>query len=174
MELMPEFRKNRVHKKGALAAPRKGDNENPQKKSDASQLYIVHGQKYSEGRLDTMEMVVNVPIKNQLIRTYYSPHKARLDSLAKTGEKQAFNNLLDSTLSIVDSLYAIAPGKFIWPEGVKEAYSSVGGVHHLDGEYTVFGEVIEGLSVIDKIAALEVDERSRPKTDAKIIRIYVE
>jgi peptidyl-prolyl cis-trans isomerase B (cyclophilin B) len=34
--------------------------------------------------------------------------------------------------------------------------------------------VIEGLSVIDKIAALEVDERSRPKTDAKIIRIYVE
>jgi peptidyl-prolyl cis-trans isomerase B (cyclophilin B) len=68
----------------------------------------------------------------------------------------------------------LSPGKFIWPEGVKEAYSSVGGVHHLDGEYTVFGEVIEGLSVIDKIAALEVDERSRPKTDAKIIRIYVE
>lgn len=174
MEIMPEFRENRVHKKGALAAPRKGDKENPQKKSDGSQIYIVHGQKYTEGRLDTMEMVVNVPIKNELIRTYYSPHKSKLDSLAKLGEKQAFNNLLDSTLNIVDSLYAIAPGKFIWPKDVKEAYSSVGGVHHLDGEYTVFGEVVEGLEVIDKIAALAVDERSRPTNDAKIIRIYIE
>jgi prephenate dehydratase len=145
-----------------------------QKENNINKSSLVFILPHNEGRLDTMEMVVNVPIKNQLIRTYYSPHKARLDSLAKIGEKQAFNNLLDSTLSIVDSLYAIAPGKFIWPEGVKEAYSSVGGVHHLDGEYTVFGEVIEGLSVIDKIAALEVDERSRPKTDAKIIRIYVE
>ncbi|MDD4009911.1 MAG: peptidylprolyl isomerase, partial [Fermentimonas sp.] len=98
----------------------------------------------------------------------------KLDSLAKLGEKQAFNNLLDSTLNIVDSLYAIAPGKFIWPKDVKEAYSSVGGVHHLDGEYTVFGEVVEGLEVIDKIAALSVDERSRPTNDAKIIRIYIE
>lgn len=171
---MPEFHINKVHKKGALAAPRKGDNENPQKKSDGSQIYIVHGKKYTEGRLDTMEMVVNVPIKNKLIRTYYSPHKSQLDSLSKLGDKQAFNNLLDSTLNIVDSLYRIAPGKFLWPEGVKEAYSTVGGVHHLDGEYTVFGEVVEGLDVIDKIAALAVDERSRPITDAKIIKIYVE
>jgi peptidyl-prolyl cis-trans isomerase B (cyclophilin B) len=171
---MPEFRETRVHKKGALAAPRKSDNENPQKKSDASQFYIVHGKKYTEGRLDTMEMAINVPIKNNLIRTYYSPQKSQLDSLSKVGDRQGFNNLLDSVLSIVDSLYAIAPGKFIWPEGVKEAYSTFGGVHHLDGEYTVFGEVIEGLSVIDKIAALPVDERSRPTADAKIIRIYIE
>lgn len=174
MDIMPEFRKNRVHKKGALAAPRKGDNENPQKKSDGSQFYIVHGQKYTEGRLDTMEMVVNVPIKNKLIRTYYSPQKSALDSLKNLDDKRAFNNLLDSVLNIVDSLYAIAPGKFLWPEGVKEAYSTLGGVHHLDGEYTVFGEVFEGLDVIDKITALPVDERSRPTNDAKIIRVYVE
>lgn len=174
MELMPEFRENRVHKKGALAAPRKSDNENPQKKSDASQFYIVHGKKYTEGRLDTMEMAVNVPIKNKLIRTYYSPHKSELDSLSKIGDREGFNNLLDSVLNIVDSLYVIAPGKFLWAEGVKEAYSTVGGAHHLDGEYTVFGEVIEGLSVIDKIVTLTVDERSRPITDVKIIRIFIE
>lgn len=174
MELMPEFREKRVHKKGALAAPRKSDEENPQKKSDASQIYIVHGQEYSAGRLDTMEMVVNVPIRNELIRTYYNPHRSELDSLTKINDRQGFNNLLDSVMNIVDSLYAIAPGKFLWTEGVKEAYSTLGGVHHLDGEYTVFGEVIEGLDIIDKIAALPVDERSRPATDAKIIRIYIE
>ena len=173
MDLMPEIRENRYHKKGALAAPRRGDAENPQKKSDASQLYIVHGQIYSEGRLDTMEMAVNVPIKNELIRTHYSPGKPQLDSLRSADNREEFNNLLDSLLGVVDSLYAIAPGKFLWPEGLKEDYSTIGGVHHLDGEYTVFGEVFEGLEVIDKITALPVDGRNRPTSDAKIIRIYI-
>ena len=173
MDLMPEIRENRYHKKGALAAPRRGDAENPQKKSDASQLYIVHGQIYSEGRLDTMEMAVNVPIKNELIRSHYSPGKPQLDSLKSADASEGFNNLLDSLLGVVDSLYAIAPGKFLWPEGLKEDYSTIGGVHHLDGEYTVFGEVFEGLEVIDKITALPVDGRNRPTSDAKIIRIYI-
>lgn len=174
MDLMPEFRENRYHKKGALAAPRRADIENPQKKSDGSQLYIVHGQVYSQGKLDTMEMVVNVPIKNDLIRKHYAPGKPMLDSLKNADDRAGFNNLLDSLLGVVDSLYAIAPGKFLWPEGLKEDYSTIGGVHHLDGEYTVFGEVFEGLEVIDKITALPVDGRNRPSTDAKIIRVYIE
>ncbi len=173
MELMPEIRENRFHKKGTLAAPRKGDNENPEKKSDASQFYIVHGKEYTQGRLDTMEMAVNVPIKNQLIRTHYTPHKEELARL-KESNPRGFNALLDSVLGVVDSLYALAPGKFFLPKGLKEAYTTYGGLHHLDGEYTVFGEVTEGLDVIDKIAALPVDGNSRPKTDAKIIRLYVE
>ncbi|WP_298650369.1 peptidylprolyl isomerase [uncultured Proteiniphilum sp.] len=174
MELMPEFRKNRFHKKGALAAPRKGDNENPQKKSDASQLYIVQGKVYTQGRLDTMEMAVNVPIKNELIRTHYLPHREELDKLKEANDARGFNALLDSLLGVVDSLYAIAPGKFFLPEGLKEAYTTLGGIDRLDGKYTVFGEITEGLEVIDKIAALPVDGNSRPETDAKIIRIYVE
>ena len=53
-------------------------------------------------------------------------------------------------------------------EELKKQYSTVGGVQHLDGEYTVFGEVIEGLDVIDKIANLETDEFDRPTTDVTI------
>lgn len=173
MALLPEIRENRFHKKGALAAPRKGNDENPQKKSDASQFYIVHGKIYTEGRLDSLERSVNVPIKNRLIRTYYAPHKEALARL-KESDPRGFNNLLDSLLGVVDSLYAVAPGKFFFPEGLKEAYTTLGGAHHLDGEYTVFGEVTEGLEVIDKIAALPVDVNSRPQTDVKIIRIYTE
>lgn len=172
MELMPEFRENRFHKKGALAAPRRGDNENPQKKSDASQIYIVQGRIYTQGRLDSMEMAVNVPIKNEIIRTHYLPHKEKLDELKAANDAGGFNALLDSLLNVVDSLYAIAPGKFFLPQELKEAYTTLGGIDRLDGSYTVFGEVTEGLEVIDKIAALPVDENSRPKTDAKIIRIY--
>ncbi len=172
MELMPEFRENRFHKKGALAAPRRGDNENPQKKSDASQIYIVQGRIYTQGRLDSMEMAVNVPIKNEIIRTHYLPHKEKLDELKAANDASGFNALLDSLLNVVDSLYAIAPGKFFLPQELKEAYTTLGGIDRLDGSYTVFGEVTEGLEVIDKIAALPVDENSRPKTDAKIIRIY--
>ncbi len=174
MELMPEFRKNRFHKKGALAAPRKGDDQNPQKKSDASQFYIVQGRIYTQGRLDSMEMAVNVPIKNELIRTHYLPHKETLDQLKEANDAVGFNALLDSLLTVVDSLYAIAPGKFFLPEELKEAYTTLGGIDRLDGEYTVFGEVTEGLEVIDKIASLPIDANSRPETDAEIRRIYVE
>lgn len=174
MELMPEFHAHRFHKKGALAAPRRGDEENPQKKSDGSQFYIVQGKVYTQGRLDTMEMAVNVPIKNELIRIHYLPHKGELDQLKEAKDAPGFNALLDSLLGVVDSLYAIAPNKFFLPEGMKEAYATLGGIETLDGEYTVFGEVTEGLEVIDKIASLPVDANSRPETDAKIIRIYVE
>ncbi|MDO5664564.1 MAG: peptidylprolyl isomerase, partial [Bacteroidia bacterium] len=161
------------HKKGALAAPRRDDNVNPQKKSDASQFYIVHGKVYTQGRLDSMEMAVNVPIKNKIIREHYLPHKDDLAKL-KVTDASAFNAMLDSVLHVVDSLYEAAPGKFFLPVELKEAYSTIGGACHLDGEYTVFGEVTEGLDVIDKIAALPVDGNSRPKSDAKILRIYVE
>lgn len=173
MELMPEFREHHFHKKGALSAPRKGDNENPLKKSDASQFFVVHGKIYTQGRLDSTEMGVNIPIKNKIIRTHYSPHKEELARL-KESDPRGFNSLLDSLLGVVDSLYQEAPGKFFWPDGLKEAYTTIGGAHHLDGEYTVFGEVTDGLEVIDKIAALEVDGNSRPSQDAKIIRIYTE
>ncbi len=173
MNIMPEFRAHHFHKKGALAAPRRDVKENPQKKSDASQFYIAHGQVYTSGQLDTLEMRVNVPIKNKIIAKHYVPHKEKLAALKKT-DPEAFNALLDSVLSVVDSIYEKAPGKFLLSPEIREAYSTIGGVHHLDGEYTVFGEVTEGLEVIDKIAALAVDANMRPRKDAKIIRIYTE
>lgn len=173
MDILPEFRDHHFHKKGALAAPRRDDDVNPKKKSDASQFYIVHGKIYTQGRLDSMEMKVNVPIKNKIIREHYIPYKDKLDEL-KTTDASAFNAMLDSLLHVVDSLYEAAPGKFFLRDDLKEAYATIGGSHHLDGEYTVFGEVTDGLEVIDKIANLPVDDHARPKNDAKIIKVYTE
>lgn len=173
MDIMPEFREHHFHKKGAIAAPRRNTDVNPQKKSDASQFYIVQGKVYTQGRLDSMEMRVNVPIKNKLIREHYIPYKDDLDELKKV-DASAFNSLLDSLLNVVESLYEASPDKFFLREDLKEAYSTIGGSHHLDDEYTVFGEIIEGFDVIDKIATLPVDDYNRPRDDAKMIKVYIE
>lgn len=171
MDILPEFHDWHFHKKGALAAPRRNDDVNPQKKSDGSQFFVVHGKVLTSGRMDTLERAVNVPIKNKIVKEHYSPYRDILSEL-KQSDARAFNSLLDSVLTVVDSLYEAAPGKFFFPDDMREAYTTIGGARHLDGEYTVFGEVFEGLDVIDKIANLEIDSNERPTKDAKIIKIY--
>lgn len=172
MEILPEFNEKYFHKKGTLSAPRRGDNENPKKKSDMSQIFIVQGKIMTEGRLDSLEMAVNVPIKNKITQKYYIPYKEQLVDL-KEKDPYAFNDRLDEIMHQIDSAFNAAPGKFYFDPEQKEAYSTLGGARHLDMEYTAYGEVIDGLKVIDKIAALATDGNDRPKDDAKIIKVYI-
>lgn len=172
MEIMPEFNEKYFHKKGVLSAPRRGDNENPKKKSDMSQIFIVHGKVLTEGRLDSLEMAVNVPIRNAATRKYYIPFKEELAEL-KTSDPHAFNDKLDEIMHKIDSAFEASPDKFFFSSEQKEAYSSIGGVRHLDLEYTAYGEVIDGLEVIDKIAELPVNSNDRPYENARIIKMYV-
>ena len=172
MEILPEFNEKYFHKKGVLSAPRRGDNENPKKKSDMSQIFIVHGKVLTEGRLDSLEMSVNVPIKNAATRKYYVPFKEQLAEL-KENNPQGFNDRLDEIMFQIDSAYNASTEKFFFKPEEKEAYSTIGGARHLNMEYTAYGEVIEGLEVIDKIANLEVDGNDRPRSDAKIIKVYI-
>lgn len=173
MELMPEFREQRYHKKGALAAPRKGDQENPQKKSDASQFYIVQGKKYTDKQLDSIDVADNAPVRNKLLNTHYTPREKELERL-KANNPKRYEVVRDSLLAVVDSLFMRSPSRTVIPEGSRDVYKKLGGVVHLNGGYTVFGEVVEGLEVIDKIAALPVDAHGRPVSDVKIIRVYTE
>jgi peptidyl-prolyl cis-trans isomerase B (cyclophilin B) len=173
MDIPAEVRPHHFHKKGALAAPRRVE-DNPNGVSDGSQFFIVHGREYTQGRLDTLEMAVNVPIRNEIIREHYNPYREELARLRESGDARAFNSKLDSLLSIVDSLFAVAPGKFFFPEGFREAYTPRGGASHLDGEYTVFGEVISGFDVINRIANLQTDNNQRPREDVRIIRMFTE
>jgi len=113
-EIKPGF----IHKKGALAAARQGDQVNPEKASSGSQFYIVHG-----APVDTVQLRQNMAMR-----------KGRGPAVQYTEEQMA-------------------------------AYAAHGGTPHLDGAYTVFGEVVEGLDVIDRIAAQPVDRMSRPQED---------
>ena len=173
MDIPNEARAHHFHRKGAIAAPRRTEN-NPHGVSDGSQFFIVHGTPMSHERLDTLEMVVNIPIRNAIIREHHIPYREELARLREAGQALAHNHLLDSLNFVVDSLFANSPDTFFFTEEFRAAYVPHGGARHLDGHYTVFGQVIEGLSVIDRIARQPVDGNNRPREDVRIIRIFVE
>jgi len=164
-----EIKPEHYHKKGALAAPRQPDRENFFKESDISQFYIVQGRKYAPIELDNLEKQVNGPIRKAIQRKYYTPEKKIiLDSLRKQKKVKEFREIADKIKEDIAFDWNSNTDKLYMSAEKREAYINLGGSHHLDKEYTVFGEVIEGLEVIDKIAALPTDKNDRPITDVKI------
>ncbi len=57
------------------------------------------------------------------------------------------------------------------PQSHREIYKTIGGTPHLDQNYTVFGQVIDGLNIIDSIAKVKTDKLDRPKRDVRILSI---
>ena len=115
------------HKRGALAAAREGDAENPERASSASQFYIVYGTTFSSLSLDKFQERIS----------------------------QATNGTVTLT------------------EDIRDYYRKYGGTPHLDGQYTVFGEVVEGLDVVRKIQMMKTDDYDRPIDDVKIIKATI-
>lgn len=161
-----EYHDNCFHKKGALCAPRQPEEVNHFKMSDISQFYIVQGRKYTLEELELVEKATNNPIKIELKKQYYLPHKEELAKL-KTEDPRAFNKLLRKIKDDINFHYSISD-KLEFTDVQKEVYSTIGGTPELDGDYTVFGEVVEGFNVIEKIASLPVDKNNRPISDVKI------
>ena len=158
-----------IHKKGALCAPRQPDEVNPFKQSDISQFYIVKGQIFTEGQLDTMEMAVNRPIRKKIIKEVYTPEiKQQLKQLKAENKVDEFREIADQVKSDINAKMALNPNVLEFTEQQRKAYTTVGGYPDLDGKYTIFGECISGFDVIDKIAELKTDENNRPLTDVKI------
>lgn len=123
-----EFRLPKIfHRRGVVAAAREGDKKNPERRSGASQFYIVWGKIYDDRRLDYTQM--------------------KLDSITN-GEVQ------------------------LTPE-MREVYKTIGGTPHLDGQYTVFGEVTEGMNLIEKMQMVETDKNDRPLEDIRILKATV-
>ncbi|MBL4625745.1 MAG: peptidylprolyl isomerase [Flavobacteriales bacterium] len=166
-----EFNSKFIHKKGALAAARQPDNVNPKKRSSGSQFYLVHGRKYSATDMERLQQRnINVR-KQQLMNEFFqkSENRAyltRLTEIKKAQDKEAMKTLTKEIEPIINMEYDKNPVEYT-PEQLK-AYAEIGGTPHLDGGYTVFGEVIQGLDVIDKIAAVATLPGDRPITDIKV------
>ncbi|MDM8160348.1 peptidylprolyl isomerase [Labilibaculum sp. K2S] len=164
-----EFNPKYFHKKGAIAAPRKPDNVNIFKESDISQFYIAHGRVFTDEELTLMEKEVNVPLRKRIVKRFLTASKrAVLDSLKKAGKVEEFRAIAKIIKESIEFEYNSSKERLEYSEARRKAYTTVGGVPHLDGNYTVFGEVIEGLDVLDKIVNLKTDANDRPYQDVKM------
>lgn len=159
-----EFVPGLFHKKGALAAARLGDQINPQKESSGSQFYIVMGKKWRPGELDTLEQKMNFTLKQSIYRNIFTPAQQELEKYKQEKKEDAFNKRFAQLQLRVDSIFDLTP-KIKFSDAQRKAYTTIGGYPPLDGSYTVFGEVIEGLDVLDKIAAVQTDKANRPVRD---------
>jgi len=165
-----EFNQNLFHKKGVLAAAR---DDNPSKASSAMQFYIAQGKIYNDSLLDNAQVRTNKWMAQDYFRTDLTK-KPILDALEKAMSNQ---NLEQSTL-LADSILKLAQLEenfqpYSIPEAQREVYKSIGGIPHLDQNYTVFGEVINGIAVLDSIARVQTDSFDRPIQDVRILKIKV-
>ena len=147
-----EIREDLHHIKGALAAARQPDNMNPEKKSSSTQFYIVEGNSWES--MSTDARLLNQKMGELLQDTAYSDLLKQFQELAKNRDNKGMNDLAMANKGLVEEKFGI--DLTVDTSKFPEAYKGVGGYPYLDGEYTVFGKVVEGLDVIDKISEIKV------------------
>lgn len=167
-----EFNPKFYHEKGALSAARLGDAMNPDRSSSGSQFYIVQGTKHTEEQITLDQEKYGRALQQFFSKPENKPYYDSINTFFQTRDEKGYEAFLSSLKPIVEEQLGISVDKDVSPAMV-EAYTSVGGTPQLDGQYTVFGKVIKGLEVIDKIAALPRDPNERPLEDVRM-KISVE
>jgi len=161
-----------LHKRGVLAAARENDDENPLMASSATQFYIVQGKVFTNDELNAVELKVERRTKQYILMNL-------LKKEGKEDELAAFHRMVDArdtaNIRMVIGKYSNAveaeylrTKPFKISDEQRRVYTTIGGTPHLDGAYTVFGEVVCGMEVVDKIAAVKTDTNDRPLEDIRM------
>ena len=160
------------HKKGALSAARQGDNVNPNKESSGCQFYIVTGKVFNDSTLIGMEQQMNENKLTTIFNSLAQKHMKEIYKMRKANDEDGLYDLQEKLFAQAQEEAAKQP-EFHFTKEQIEAYTTVGGTPHLDGEYTVFGEVVDGMDIVDKIQNVKTDRSDRPEDDVKIIKVSV-
>lgn len=156
----PQF----FHKRGALSAARQADEVNPNRESSGSQFYIVWGKTYKPQELKQMEKQMAMQQEQAAFNKLVQERKKEIMDLMRSRNQAALTEL-QSDLQAQAKAICAETAKPSFTEEQKEAYTTLGGTPFLDGQYTVFGEVEQGLDVVEKIQNAETLRGDRPKTD---------
>jgi peptidyl-prolyl cis-trans isomerase B (cyclophilin B) len=162
-EIVPKY----FHEKGSLSAARMGNEMNPSKASSGSQFYIVQGKKATENEIKTDPVKFNQAMQQFFQNPANRPVYDSIGQLYQAGNMQAAEAYILKLKPRVEKATGLNTDREVSPEKLK-AYTTIGGAPQLDGEYTVFGKIIKGLEVVDKIAALPKDHSDRPQTDVRM------
>ena len=159
------------HKRGALAVARTGDQVNPERRSSGSQFYIVTGKIYSSDELNMMTKRMADMKKQDIFRRLVTENNNKIKQLQESGDNPGLQELQNELIRQTEAEAANSI-KAMTDEQI-DAYTSVGGTPHLDGEYTVFGEVVEGMPIALRIGRTPVDAKERPRKAVSIKRITI-
>ena len=160
------------HKRGVLSAARQGDQVNPERRSSGCQFYIVTGNVYTPGQLQQFGERMLQQRGQQLFDELAQQHADSIRAMYQRQDQAGLQKLQNQLTALVQHRLA-EESKSVFNDEQVEAYTTVGGTPHLDGQYTVFGRVVEGMDVVDKIQWVDTDENNRPKGDIRLIRATV-
>ena len=165
-----EFNPNLFHKKGVLAAARDG---NPERASSATQFYIVQGKVYNDSLLDRAQLRINT-----WLAEYYYKQDPRNKPLLDSLQVALDNEDMEKYAVYSDHVHSMSKNytdfeTYKLTAAQRNIYKTIGGTPHLDQNYTVYGEVVDGLQVIDAIAAVQTGAFDRPVKDVRILSVKV-
>lgn len=159
------------HKKGALCAARTGDEVNPERASSASQFYIVTGKKYSDAELNQMEKQLENRLKQSIFARLQAENKPKIMEYYRSGNKGELAILRDTLIGKTELEAEKRKDEAKLPKEIREIYKTEGGVPFLDNQYTVYGEVVKGIEVVDAIQQVKTNRQDRPTENVVITSV---